>query len=421
MGKELPKSAIEAAQVTRRYVHFDIPLSRADCKKLVTDPAAVKSHSFYPFMRHDVVRHKLKRTSTGIKKSRKIRDIRYAGHADAAIYAYYNFLLVEGYEKRLDALGLSDNVIAFRALSKSNVDFAQEAFEWIDGNRPCVALGFDVKDFFGSLDHRLLKECWAWVLDMAHLPDDHYSVFKSLTKHASVELIAARRALGLSRESLSRISRLCTPAEFRNTIRGGALVFVNPQSCGIPQGSPVSAALSNIYMLPFDTKLKAIVEGMGGLYRRYCDDILVVVPEAHEASICKLVQSELSSLRLSMQPSKTLVCHFGPTGKSDVPLQYLGLIYDGGQVFLRASGVARFYLKMRRGVTQFKEAKKLDGDTTLLVQRRRTLLQRYTEHTSKEARSYFKYVKMAARKTKSAAIKRQLNGHRKRMKMLIEK
>jgi hypothetical protein len=255
---------------------------------------------------------------------------------------------------------------------------------------------------------------------MDHLPDDHYSVFKSLAKHASVELIAARKALGLSRESLSRISRLCTPVEFRKTIRGGNLVFVNPQGCGIPQGSPVSAALSNIYMLPFDAKLKSTVEGMGGLYRRYCDDILVVVPEMDAASICKLVQSELSSLRLSMQPSKTLVCHFGH-GKSDVPLQYLGLIYDGTQVVLRASGVARFYLKMRRGVSQFKDAKKMDGDTALLVQRRRTLLQRYTEHTSTEYRSYFKYVKMAARKTKSAAIRRQLNGHRRRLKLLIER
>ena len=188
MGKEHPKSAFEAALVTRRYVHFDIPLSRADCKKLVTDPAAVESHSFYPFMRHDIVRAKLKRTSTGIKKSCKVRDIRYASHADAAIYAYYNFLLMERYEKHLLDIGLSDNVIAFRALSKSNVDFAQEAFEWIDGNRPCLALGFDVKDFFGSLDHRLLKKCWASLLELDALPDDHYSVFKSLAKHASVEV-----------------------------------------------------------------------------------------------------------------------------------------------------------------------------------------------------------------------------------------
>lgn len=420
MGSEHPKSALEAAQITRRYVHFDTPLSRADCKKLVADPMAIKSHSFYPFMRHDVIRAKLKRTSIGIKKSLKIRDIRYASHADAAIYAYYNFLLMDRYEKRLTALGLSDNVIAFRTLGKSNVDFAQEAFEWIDSHRPCLALGFDVKDFFGSLDHQLLKESWASLLDVAHLPDDHYSVFKSLSKHASVELIAARKALGLSRESLNRLTRLCTPAEFRKTIRGGNLVFVNNKAAGIPQGSPVSAALSNIYMLPFDAKIKAAVEGMGGFYRRYCDDILVVVPEMDAASICKLVQSELTSLRLSMQPSKTLVCHFGPS-KSDVPLQYLGLIYDGTKVVLRASGVTRFYLKMRRGVTQFKDAKKKDGDTALLIQRRRTLIQRYTEHTSKESRSYFKYVKMATRKTKSAAIKKQLTRHRMRLKLIIER
>lgn len=420
MGKELPKSALEAAQRTRRYVHFDVPLRKADCKQLVTDPAAVSQHPFYPFIRHDIVRKKLKRVGPGhVTRGFKVRDIRYAAHADAAIYSYYNFLLMDLYEKRLKVAGLSENVIAFRALSKSNVDFAQEAFEWIDTHRPCVALGFDVKDFFGSLDHSLLRSIWSSLLGRPSLPSDHFAVFKSLTKHASVELIAARKALNLSRTSMERIERLCEPLQFRELIRDGNLVFVNQKSHGIPQGSPVSAALSNIYMLPFDAQVKATIEGMGGLYRRYCDDILVVVPEDKVVEVCSLIEAELGSLKLSMQASKTLVCRFGQV-KSDVPLQYLGLIYDGAQVSLRASGVARFYVKMRRGVKQLKGAKKLDGDTALLVQRRRSLLRRYTEHTSKQGRSYFKYVKMATGKTKSAAIKQQLKAHRKRLKALVE-
>lgn len=420
MGKEPPKSALEAAFLPRGYVHFDTALSRNDCKQLVCDPSAVSRHAFYPFIRHDIVRNKFKRMGLGqIKRSKKVRDIRYAAHADAAIYAYYNFVLMEYYEAQLKARGLTECVIAFRALGKSNVDFAQEAFGWIDTHRPCFALGFDVQDFFGSLDHGLLRNQWAALIGTASLPDDHYAVFKSLTKHASVELIAARKALNLSRTSLERIHRLCTPAEFRKVIRGGGLVQTNLKGCGIPQGSPISAALSNIYMLPFDAHVKAVIEGLGGVYRRYCDDILVVVPEMDVVPIFKLVDSQLAALKLTMQHAKTVQSHF-EDGKSDIPLPYLGLIYDGADVFLRASGVARFYLKMRRGVAQLRYAKKKDGGASLVMQRRRNLLNRYTEHTPQDGRSYFRYVKVAARKTSSIAIGRQLRKHRRRLKSLIE-
>ncbi|KAA8919972.1 hypothetical protein CEK64_09875 [Xanthomonas sontii] len=423
MRKESPKSALEAAQIVRKYVHFDVPLSKSACAKLVADPVAVSRHAFYPFLRHDIIRTKLKRGGSGkIVKSSKIREIRYAAHADAAIYSYYNFLLMEKYERCLEASHLSENVTAFRSLSKSNVDFAKEVFDWIGGQRPCIALGFDVRDFFGTLDHLLLKRSWCSILGMPSLPQDHFAVFKSLTKHASVELIAARKALGITRSRLDKISRLCDSSNFRSIIRGKNLVFVNNSARGIPQGSPISAALSNMYMFEFDNKIKAVVESLGGLYRRYCDDILVVMPDVEdiEHQVSQLIESSLKELNLSIQESKTLICRFDSEG-CDVPLQYLGLVYDGKRIFLRPSGVARFYIKMRRGVKQFKCAKRMDGGTALLVQRRRKLINRYTEHTPSRGRSYFKYVKMAAKKTNSDAIRSQLKSSRKRLKALIEK
>lgn len=419
MSKDAAKSALEAARSPRRYVHFDSRLSRSDCEKLVTVPDAVSRHAFFPFLRHDLVRTKFKRVGPKqVKRSRKIRDIRYAAHADAAIYAYYNFILTDRYEACLKEHGLTSNVIAFRALSRSNVDFAQEVFQWIDSNRPCVAMGFDVKDFFGSLDHRLLKQRWASLMGGVSLPDDHYAVFRSLTRHASVELLAAREALGLSRASMDRISRLCDPLQFRQRIRDGGLIDVNSKPHGIPQGSPVSAALSNIYMLSFDSRIRKETESRGGLYRRYCDDILVVIPDTDIKPIQDLVDSELRALKLTMQHSKTVVSRFGD-GKSDIPLPYLGLIYDGVDTQLRAAGVSRFYVRMRRGVAQLKEAKKTDGGKPLVVQRRKKLLNRYSEHTPKEGRSYFRYVKMAERKTNSKVIGRQLKAHRRRLKSLL--
>jgi hypothetical protein len=415
-----PRSALEAAlQKKRNYKHFDLPLKSKECERLVSDPVAVSAHAFFPFLRLDIVRPRIKRLATGkLLKSSKIRDIRYAAHADAAIYAYYNFVLSELYEQALELSAFDESVIAFRSLGKSNVEFAKEAFEWISERTPCTALGFDVKDFFGSLDHTLLKRAWAGLLGMSALPPDHYAVYRSLTKHASVELVAARNALGLSRTALEKRERICEAAEFRNTIRAGGLIQVNSSGKGIPQGSPMSALLSNIYMLAFDKEMSEAAHQVEGYYRRYCDDILVVVATKHVADFKKLVEDKLGELRLTMQAAKTLECTFTPC--ADKPLQYLGLVFDGKRTLLRSSGVARYYKKMRAGVRQHTKAKTRDGKTPLSVQRQKRLLRQYTEHAPAFQRSYPSYVKRVSVVTESPAILRQLRRHRRRFSKLME-
>jgi len=155
---DVSSPALEAACRTRRYLHFDKPLSRAACKALVSDPAQVARHSFFPFLRVVLERRRFKRLPGGLlERSIKAREIRYAAHADAAIYACYNSLLSDRYEAKLASAGLGECVTAFRALGRNNAHFATEAFEWIDQHRPCVAIGLDIKAFFDSLDHSLLK------------------------------------------------------------------------------------------------------------------------------------------------------------------------------------------------------------------------------------------------------------------------
>jgi hypothetical protein len=420
MRPKLPAtSALEAAQKKRRYIHFDLPLSKKACEILVSDPAAVSRHAFYPFLRHDLVRPRIKRLGAGkLRKTIKIREIRYASHADAAIYSYYNFLLAGHYEKALLAANVDDVSIAFRALSRSNVDFAKEAFDWIDRHKPCIALGFDVQDFFGSLDHAILKNRWTALLASSHLPGDHYAVYRSLTKHASIELIAARKQLGISRQELGRRKRICNAEDFRK-LRDAGFVSVNRGNKGIPQGSPISALLSNVYMLPFDIRMKQEIAARGGFYRRYCDDILVVVAEPLADEVKSLVAEQLILLKLTMQPSKTLECKFG-AALADKPLQYLGLIYDGESILLRSSGVARYYKKMRDGVKLHRCAKTLDGSTPILQQRRKYLIRQYTEYAPKDQRNYFSYVNMAVKTTASKAIRRQLRLHIKRFNKLAK-
>lgn len=420
--KTKPKTALEAASRPRPYVHFDLPFEKGDTESIqtiVADPSAVCRHSFYPFLRLDLIRNKVKKLPGGKKEfDLKIREIRYASHKDSAIYAYYNFLLSEKYENRVSALGIDTEIVAFRSLGKSNIDFAAEAFDWIKKSTPCVALGFDVKDFFGSLDHALLKKQWAAVLGETSLPDDHYSVFRAITKHASVELIEARKKLGISRSKLEKSKKFCSAEEFRCVIRDGGLINVNKNNFGIPQGSPISALLSNLYLLPFDEKIKIHTKKWNGFYRRYCDDILIVVPIAHKNEACEKVKELLKELKLEVQDKKTLVCTFTPV--ADRPLQYLGFLFDGINIYLRSGGIARFFKKMRAGVRLHTKAKRKDGKTLLHVQRRKKLLNAYTEHAPEKARSYMNYVKRTAHKTDSDSPIRQLKAHKKKFKKLIE-
>ena len=41
----------------------------------------------------------------------------------------------------------------------------------------------------------------------------------------------------------------------------------------------MSAVCSNIYLIDFDQELKEWAESHNALYRRYCDDLILVIPE----------------------------------------------------------------------------------------------------------------------------------------------
>lgn len=76
---------------------------------------------------------------------------------------------------------------------------------------------------------------------------------------------------------------------------------------GIPQGVHLSAVLSNLYMLDFDRRVAAAIEGMGGFYRRYSDDILIAVPADAEAGFGAetFLEQALAERRLPLNAAKT--------------------------------------------------------------------------------------------------------------------
>lgn len=334
-------------------------------ERLATSPDRVARHSFYPFIGFTIETPKVQVDDQGrFNRKPKKRPIKLAAHADAAIYSHYGKILSEAYEAELATRGLGDCVIAFRRVAgpgRNNISFAGEVFDFIDQNRPCVAIGLDIVKFFDRLSHSVLKQRWQATLGEARLPADHFNLFKNLTDFAWVDRDRAYRACGISphnpKPKHQWRRRICTPQMFRERIRKGGLIWGNPeraQQRGIPQGAPISALLSNIYMLDFDTAMQAEVSARGGLYRRYCDDIVVVVPPHAQTAIEELALQQIELLGLTINAAKTTKAEF-PVGEGAAALdgektQFLGFDFDGVRRLIRASSLTRYYGKMRRGV-----------------------------------------------------------------------
>jgi RNA-directed DNA polymerase len=341
----------------RQYLHFDHPLQEAAALKIVTDPVKVARHAFYPFIQSVLCTPKIsrdKKTKKLIRK-KKQRDVASAAHVDSHIYAYYSKVLGEAYEQQLTSLSLQEVVLAFRSLGKSNVEFAKRAFDAILAMPSCEVVALDIEGFFDNLDHALLKSAWARVLGTDRLPDDHFAIFKSLTKWAHVDKSVAYKALGISIHNPKKGGRrrLCLPGDFRKLIRDANLIHTNNKTFGIPQGSAMSALLSNIYMLRFDEELQQIAISTGSTYFRYCDDIILICPTGKGTEMKAAAEALIQNEKLKIQHGKTVEVSFvqGADGlEADKPLQYLGFTFDGQRFRIRSSSVSRYVKRMRAGI-----------------------------------------------------------------------
>ncbi len=416
---------------SRRYLHFDESIGETASRELATNPQRVKTWAFMPMLKCVLVTKKVKRGQDGaLETKEKERPICYSGHKDAAIYAYYGSILSVAYEELLAERNLSSVVTGFRPESgKCNIHFAKEAFDWIRSKGECTALAFDIKSFFDTLDHQVLKKQWASVLGVVAIPDDHYAVFKSITRFAWVLRDKALKALGISKHNprANRRKRLCTPEEFRTKIREAGLIEMNPEKSGIPQGSPMSAVLSNIYMLEFDAAVQAKVESVGGLYRRYCDDMLCIVPPEHGQPVEDFVMAEIKRIKLDIQAAKTMRHHFkmkAGTSEVDKALQYLGFLFDGQRVLLRNAGLSRFYSRMRSGVRLAAATKSKadrgspDKEADANPIKRKKLNTRYSYLGG---RNFVAYAMRAAAEFDDPAIKKQLRRHWRKLNKNVEK
>jgi len=414
----------------RGYPHFDSAISRTAIADLVVQPALVAKWQFYPLIRYI----KIGDNAHGkAQRDAKRRPISYASHKDAHLYAFYAALLSERYEALLASRQLADSVIGFRSLNgRSTIHHACDAFSHIKNKGACIAIAFDVTAFFDSLDHAFLKGIWAEVLNVPRLPEDHYAIFKSITRYAWVDRAAALNELriGARRQALlSARVPMCTSADFHRLIKERELIKVNATSKGIPQGTPISALLSNIYMLRFDEAAQKVAERLGGRYWRYCDDILLVVPP-DAAGAAAEIEAAISASLLEVNPEKTEIVRFAigadgqqvavqaREGRNRVALtprlQYLGLVYDGRTVAIRKKSIDGYIRKMQRAVKLARNTKARHDSLRLAhgeperPLHRRKLYSRYSKKGDRNFHSYGQRVAAIASGLDPISVLRQL-------------
>jgi RNA-directed DNA polymerase len=396
-------------------VHFDRPLSREDAETLVTDPAAVARHAFLPLISFQKRERRYRRRQGHAKPvaSTKVRELAYPSNRDGYVFAFYAERLGSLYEAELAVRGLDQVVIGYRKGS-SNIKLARDAFSEIQTRGNCVALGLDVKGFFDNISHDVLKNAWASLLGGGTLSEDHYKVFRALTAAGKVDRGELLPRLGFPVNTRDRdLPRpLCSITQFRDlrscSCESSKLVTRHVSKKGIPQGTPLSAMAANISMLEFDTAVHAVVSVVGGSYRRYSDDILILCPPEHvtdlEAAIGQALITHTKTL--SLNEDKREEARFALPGPNLVPcppatvakpLQYLGFTFDGHRVCVRGGTLSRYYRRMASGVRVAKAGVRMAKDGKLngrdVVHKREVL----ASHSHLGARSFVSsYAKISA-------------------------
>lgn len=346
---------------TRDYRHLDLPVGETYARR-VSNSNFVLKHSFVPLLHYEKLETRYKRCplTGGRKIDRKKRPIKYAAHRDACILSYYAHMLNEKLEAHYAAQGLSEHVLAYRALGKGNYDFAAEALDFANKHAPVTILAFDVSKFFDTLDHGLLKQRLKDILGVAYLPEDWFRVFRSITDFHYVDMADLKVHPTLSQRLKARTrGRIASVEELK---AAGIKFQQNPEILkgrkrGVPQGTPISAAASNLYMMDFDKKVRDSCASIGALYRRYSDDMLVICPPAEAQAAEAFIMSMLQAERLTASSYKTERTHFSasasPGGKA---AQYLGFSLHEDGAAIRASSMARQWRKMRRAMRRAREA-----------------------------------------------------------------
>lgn len=440
----------------RPYRHFDgrVALSDMESNKAefllneLRHPTRLAKHAFFPFVRKDrkvrrftklitVNEEHTKEKSVVIKQ--KLRPIMYASHRDAAIYGFYGQMLKKAYDQKTKLNAIDESVIAYRKIprndgsgrNKSNIDFANDIYKLLGQYDESAIMCLDITDFFGSMVHTKIETSWSKVLGVGSLPIGHKTVFKNITRYRYLFLDEARVALGLGHiihgkfvykeklHSSYRTGPLSKTSEIYNEkIKKSSLIKVNGSPKGIPQGSPISDIIANMYLLDFDIKTNDLLSSYDfGLLRRYSDDILIICPVGQAVETYDKVAKMLANEGLKINKGKTELFYLDRKrskltdmtsllvsgyAKNKSSIQYLGFEFDLKDIHVRSGTIANHYRKLKRSIRKELSKDEKLSETTRANKKRPNKKDKYA------------YIKQASKRIEGARLSRQFDTVRRR-------
>ena len=194
-----------------------------------------------------------------------------------------------------------------------------------------------------------------------------YAIYKNITKFTYIEAQDIETEKKMLRKDMRDLERYFEMDEFHEFKKKH--LYKNFKDYQIPQGSSISAVYANVYMIDFDKIINDFITSKKGIYRRYCDDIIIVVPmtrkdviDRNNEKIANFIYStrdKVPNLELNEDKTEHFFYDNGMIkkikGKSNL-INYLGFTFDGKNVRIRDKSVFKFYCRAYKKIKKVKES-----------------------------------------------------------------
>ena len=358
------------SKVNKNYLHIDFPLSKKEARLFyneLLDAKNILSHRFLPLIQFKI---RFKKYPSNHKPVLKEREISLVSHHDSGIYSFLSSVINEKYNRYSKIHGISESSVAYRTINHlSNITVAKEVFDFIDMQSEVFVMKGDFKGFFDNLDHTILTKHIFEVLEL-HKDTLDYNVwlkiinnienFRKIDRDIFTQTFENENLHIQNRHNVS--AYFSSRKDFGRFIKKHKDLITTNKKNGIPQGTGISGILANVYMVEFDEIIEKYSSKYQGIYRRYSDDFIIVLPkkllnyETFKIFVDYVINLSHNIVNLTIEENKTKMFSvskgnvFDIKSNKNTSLDYLGFILQQNTIAIRPKSIYKFYYRGRRAI-----------------------------------------------------------------------